>query len=96
MRSSAITIIVAPLLAAAALAGCHQQTQGDAVREAYDNKADQIDAVADNQANPVKKQIYKDQANSYREEGKDREKGLEGRQPSSGLRGDKGAKPPQQ
>jgi hypothetical protein len=81
MRRAAI----ASLAALGVLAGCHQKTQGDAVREAYDNKADQIDAVADNQANPIKKQIYKDQANSYREEGKDREKGLEGRQPSSGV-----------
>jgi hypothetical protein len=77
--------VIAPLLAIGVLAGCHQKTQGDAVREAYDNKAEQIDAVADNQANPIKKQIYKDQANSYREEGKDRERGLEGKQPSSGV-----------
>jgi hypothetical protein len=76
--------ILLPLLCAGLLAGCHQKTQGDAVREAYDNKADQIEAVADNQSNPVKKQIYQDQADSYREEGKDREKGLEGKTPSSG------------
>jgi hypothetical protein len=91
MRRAAIL----PLLAIGVLAGCHQKTQGDAVREAYDNKAEQIDAVADNQANPIKKQIYKDQANSYREEGKDREKGLEGRQPSSGIDMGGGPKPSQ-
>jgi hypothetical protein len=79
-------IIATPLLAIALLSGCQEKTEGDQVREAYDNRADQIDAIADNQSNPVKKQIYKDQANSYREEGKDREKGLEGKQPSSGIK----------
>jgi hypothetical protein len=91
-------VVIIALLGAGLLAGCREKTQGDVVREAYDNKADQIEAVADNQSNPVKKQIYKDQANSYREEGKDREKGLEGKQPSSGLSmsGNRAPQQPQQ
>jgi hypothetical protein len=78
-------IVVAGLLICGAVAGCHEQTQGDAVRQAYDNKAEQIDRVADTKANPVQKQIYKDQANSYREEGRDRQKGLASGQPSKGI-----------
>jgi hypothetical protein len=70
------------LLALTTLAGCQQKTQGDVVRQAYENKADQIDAQADQQPNKIAKQIYKDRADSFREEGKDREKGIEGGEPS--------------
>jgi hypothetical protein len=79
MRLFALSLIALPLLA-----GCHEKTQGDAVRQAYDNKADQIDAQATRQQTKVAKDIYHDQADAYREEGKDREKGLEGKSPSSG------------
>lgn len=77
-------LIVLGLIALPLLAACQQKTQGDAVREAYDNKADQIDAQARQQPTQTAKEIYHDQADSYREEGKDREKGLEGKSPSSG------------
>lgn len=78
-RTLAFCLMVLPLVA-----GCQQKTQGDAVRQAYDNKADQIDRQAAVQPNPIAKQIYKDRAESFREEGKDREKGLEGGTPSKG------------
>jgi hypothetical protein len=75
------------LIAITTLSACHQDTAGDAVRRAYDNKADQIDAEAKQQPTSTAKEIYHDQADSYREEGKDREKGLEGGKPSKGLEG---------
>jgi hypothetical protein len=81
-RALVLCLLVLPLVA-----GCQQQSQGDLVREAYDNKAEQIDRQAANQSTPVAKQIYKDQADAYREEGKDREKGLEGGTPSKGISG---------
>ena len=81
-RALALCLLALPLIA-----GCQQKTEGDNVRQAYDNKADQIDAQAAKQPTPVAKKIYKDQADSYREEGKDREKGLEGGKPSKGLNG---------
>ena len=72
------------LLALSLVAGCRQKTEGDAVREAYDNKAAQIDAKAEQQPTSTAKEIYHDQADAFREEGKDREKGLEGKTPSKG------------
>ncbi len=81
-RALVLCLLVLPLIA-----GCKQKTAGDAVKQAYDNKADQIDAQADNQASPVAKQLYKDQADAYREEGKDRKKGLEGGKPTKGFDG---------
>ena len=78
-------LFTACLIAMPLLSACHNnKTQGDAVRQAYDNQAAQVDRQAEAQPTPVAKQIYEDRANSLREEGKDREKGLEGRQPSSG------------
>jgi hypothetical protein len=81
---AAIPILIALTLP---LAGCHQKTQGDAVREVYDNKAKAIDAQAEQQPTPVAEKIYKSQADAIREEGKDREKGLEGGTPSKGQGG---------
>lgn len=78
-RFVTLSLLVLPLLGA-----CQQKTQGDAVRAAYDKKADQIDAQAKQQPTPIAKEIYHDQADAYREEGKDREKGLEGKSPSHG------------
>jgi hypothetical protein len=72
------------LLALPLLGGCQKATTGDVVRQHYDNKADQIDQQADAQPTPQAKHIYKAQADAYREEGKDREKGLEGGKPSKG------------
>jgi len=72
------------LLVLTLLGGCHEPTKGDVVRQRYDNTADQIEQQADAQPTPQAKKIYKAQANAFREEGKDREKGLEGKTPSSG------------
>jgi hypothetical protein len=72
------------LLALPLLGGCHQPTTGDVVRQNYDNTADEIDREADAQPTPQARKIYKARADAFREEGKDREKGLEGGKPSSG------------
>jgi len=78
-RAFTVCLLMLPLLG-----GCHDATKGDVVRQQYDNKADQIDQQAEAQPTDQAKQIYKDQAEAFREEGKDREKGLEGGKPSSG------------
>jgi hypothetical protein len=77
-------LAVLPLAAAALLTGCQESTAGDNVREAYDNKAAAIDQQAEAQPNPAAKEIYRARADAIREEGRDREKGLEGGEPSSG------------
>ena len=82
MRAAIPTLIAAMLITP--LAACGQRTQGDAVREAYDNKADVIEARAARQPTPAAKKIYQAHADAIREEGKDREKGLEGSTPSKG------------
>ena len=77
-------LFVLSLLALPLLGGCHEKTQGDAVRQAYDNKAAEIDRQAEQQSTKTARDIYHDQADAFREEGKDREKGLEGKSPSKG------------
>jgi hypothetical protein len=76
VRLSLFALLIAP--------GCHENTQGDAVREKYERQADQIDRQAAQQPTATARGIYHDQADAYREEGRDREKGLEGKEPSSG------------
>jgi hypothetical protein len=78
-RLAVLSLLVLPLVT-----GCGQKTEGDVVRQAYDNKAAQIDAKAEQQPTSTAKDIYHDQADAFREEGKDREKGLEGKTPSKG------------
>ncbi|USI71398.1 hypothetical protein [Sphingomonas morindae] len=73
--------LLVPLLL---LPACQQRTEGDRVRAAYDNKADAVEAQAQVQPTAVAKTIYKAQADALREEGRDRQKGLEGRSPSKG------------
>jgi hypothetical protein len=84
MRAIPILVAVLALLPAA---GCHRKTEGEAVRDVYENKADAIDAQAAQQPTPVARTIYKHQADALRDEGKDREKGLEGGTPSKGQGG---------
>ncbi len=69
----------------ALLAACHgAKTTGDAVRANYENSAAAIDRQAQAQPNPTAKKIYHARADALREEGRDRETGLEGGTPSSG------------
>jgi hypothetical protein len=80
-RLVTISLAALPLLAA----GCHaDQTGSGAVRAQYDNSADQVEQQAQAQPNPTAKKIYKARADALREEGKDRQTGLEGGTPSSG------------
>ncbi|MDH7640639.1 hypothetical protein [Sphingomonas oryzagri] len=95
MRLFVLSLLAPPLLALPLLAACQEKTQGDAVRQAYDNKAAQIDRQAEQQPTKTARDIYHDQADAYREEGKDREKGLEGRSPSSGPTPPSGQPAPQ-
>jgi len=62
-------------LALVGLSGC-RQTTADAVQANYDARADVIDRQAQQQPTSTAKDIYKDQADALREEGKDRAKGI--------------------
>ena len=77
--------IAALLLLSIALPACQQKTGGDAVREAYENRAVAIEAKAAAQPTETARKIYKARADALREEGRDREKGLEGGTPSKGF-----------
>ncbi len=76
--------VISCLLLVPLLGGCDKPSKGDIVRRQYDNKADQIDRQAAVQPTPQAKKIYRAQADAIRDEGKDREKGLEGGKPSHG------------
>lgn len=73
MRMTACILVLALLIAA----GCHRQTVSDAVERNYDHRADAIDRTAEAQTTPIAKDIYHDQADALRQEGKDRAQGLE-------------------
>lgn len=80
-----IRFLAASLAALTLLAACHaEKTAGDTVRANYDNSAEAIDRQAQAQPNPTARKIYRARADALREEGKDRETGLEGGTPSSG------------
>ena len=80
-RIAIVSLAALPLLVGA----CHsRKTGGDAVRAQYDNSADAVEQQAQAQPNPTARKIYKARADALREEGQDREKGLEGGTPSSG------------
>lgn len=81
------TLALLSLLAMSGLSACHETKKGDAVREAYDNKADAVEEKGAQQPNAMAREIYQDHADALREEGKDREKGMEGKQPSAGPSG---------
>jgi len=66
-----------PMLALLIAGGCHRQTVSDAVQQNYDMRADAVDRTAANQATPLARKIYQDQADALREEGEDRAKGLD-------------------
>ena len=69
-------IALSSCLVALALVGCGPRTAADKVGGYFDNKADAMDALAEQQPTPLAKQIYHNRANALREEGRDREKGL--------------------
>lgn len=81
----AATIIV--LLSAGWLAACGRNPEhrtAGVVRSAYDRRADAIENQGQAQPTPVAREIYEARADAIREEGADRQKGLEGKTPSSG------------
>jgi hypothetical protein len=66
-----------PVLALLIAAGCHRQTVSDAVEHNYDTRADAIDRTAAAQPTAIAKDIYRDQADALRQEGKERAQGLD-------------------
>ncbi|SNS88888.1 hypothetical protein SAMN06295912_1223 [Sphingomonas laterariae] len=63
------------IAAFAALAACGGQGDdalAENVEQAYDNQADQLDAIADNTTNEVQADAIEDQADAVRQEGENR------------------------
>ena len=60
---------VAAFAALAACGGKGDDALADNVEQAYDNQADQLDAIADNTTNEVQSDTLKDQADALRSEG---------------------------
>ncbi len=83
-RLIAVGLAASPLT----LAACHDgRNGGDAVRARYDNSADAVERQAQAQPEPTARKIYQARADALREEGRDRETGLNGGSPSSGPGG---------
>lgn len=63
---------VAAFAALAACGGKGDDALADNVEQAYDNQADQLDAIADNTTNEAQSDALKDQADALRDEGDNR------------------------
>jgi len=64
----------------AALAGCGGQgddSLGDNVAQAYDNQADQLDAMAENATTEATEEALQNQADALREEGEQKEEAID-------------------
>lgn len=70
-------IAVAGFAALAACGGQGDDTAGDNVADAYDNQADQLDAMADNTTNAVQEDVLENQADALREEGERKEEAID-------------------
>lgn len=60
---------IAAFAALAACGGKGDDALAENVEQAYDNQADQLDAIADNTTNEVQSDTLKDQADAMRAEG---------------------------
>lgn len=60
---------IATFAALAACGGKGDDAIAENVEQAYDNQADQLDAIADNSTNEVQSDTLKDQADALRSEG---------------------------
>jgi len=77
MNSIAKFAAIASLTALAACGGQGDDSLGDNVAEAYDNQADQLEAMAENAANEVQEERLENQAEALREEGERKEEAID-------------------
>ena len=68
---------IAGFAALAACGGKGDDSLGDNVAAAYDNTADQLDAMADNTTNAVVEENLEDQADALREKGEQKEEAID-------------------
>ena len=69
--------VIAGFAALAACGGKGDDTLGDNIADAYDNAADQLDAMADNTTNAVQEETLENQADALRETGKQKEEAID-------------------
>jgi hypothetical protein len=69
-------IVTSFALVALALTGCQHRTAADKIDDYFENKADTMDALAEQQPTAQAKRIYHNRANALRQEGEERESGL--------------------
>jgi hypothetical protein len=69
--------VIAGFAALAACGGKGDDSLGDNVADAYDNTADQLDAMADNTTNAVQEETLENQADALRETGKEKEEAID-------------------
>jgi predicted small lipoprotein YifL len=69
--------VIAGFAALAACGGKGDDSLGDNVADAYDNAADQLDAMADNTTNAVQEETLENQADALRETGKEKEEAID-------------------
>lgn len=69
--------VIAGFAALAACGGKGDDSLGDNIADAYDNSADQLDAMADNATNAVQEETLENQADALRETGKEKEEAID-------------------
>lgn len=69
--------VIAGFAALAACGGKGDDSLGDNVEQAYDNQADNLDAMADNTTNAMSEDMLENQADALREEGAAREEAID-------------------
>lgn len=83
MNKFAFAVVGAASLALAACGGQGDDALAENVQENYDNAADNLDAIADNTANPAVADNLANQAEALREEGGRKEDAIDDADPNA-------------
>ncbi|WP_106640779.1 hypothetical protein [Allosphingosinicella vermicomposti] len=77
MKMISKALVGAAFLALAACGGQGDDAAGDNIADAYDNQADQLDAMAENTTNEVREESLENQADALRETGEAKEEAVD-------------------
>ena len=77
MNKMSFAIVGAAALALAACGGKGDDTLGEQVQENYENAADNLDAMADNTANPAEAATLENQSDALKAEGNRKEDAID-------------------